>query len=376
LNRIIHIISGLDDGGAESLLFSLLSNDNSNTHYVISLTSGGKYGEKLKEKNIEIFFLRIKNIISFIKAIVYCNKLLNKIKPDTIQTWMTHANLFSFFLISSFKKNLVWSVHFNRIILGKFKLSTICAIYFCVIGSYFSPRKIICVSNSVRDNQVKIKMNRKKLIVINNGINTNYFIPDLSLSTKSNHSFKLNDRPFKIGMAARFDGHKDHKSLLEAIKLLKDNKYKVDCYLVGQGVDEKNEELKNLINLLGINSNIYLMGSVDDIRKFYQSIDLHILSSFSEASPLVIIESMSCGIPNISTRVGDAPFMISETGWIVPIAKPKILYQTIIQSINEIIFMHDIWIKRKINCRERVKKSYEIERMIDEYNQIWSLNIS
>ena len=122
MNRIIHIISGLDDGGAESLLFSLLSNDNSNTHYVISLTSGGKYGEKLKEKNIEIFFLRIKNIISFIKAIVYCNKLLNKIKPDTIQTWMTHANLFSFFLISSFKKNLVWSVHFNRIILGKFKL--------------------------------------------------------------------------------------------------------------------------------------------------------------------------------------------------------------------------------------------------------------
>ena len=64
--KILHIISGLNSGGAEGVMFRLIMSDNKNTHYVISLTSEGFYGKKLKKKNISLNCLYSKKNSSFL----------------------------------------------------------------------------------------------------------------------------------------------------------------------------------------------------------------------------------------------------------------------------------------------------------------------
>ena len=54
---ITHVISGLSDGGAESvILFRLITQDSQHSHYVISLTTEGKYGSLLRLHGIKFLF--------------------------------------------------------------------------------------------------------------------------------------------------------------------------------------------------------------------------------------------------------------------------------------------------------------------------------
>jgi len=57
--HVVHVIIGLDNGGAEKSLFNLVVNDNRNKHTVISLTDEGVYGDQLLEKNIAIYSLSL-----------------------------------------------------------------------------------------------------------------------------------------------------------------------------------------------------------------------------------------------------------------------------------------------------------------------------
>ena len=55
--RIVHIITGLGDGGAEHALFKICKYDNSNKHFVISLKGPGKYFSLLKKIGIRAYYL-------------------------------------------------------------------------------------------------------------------------------------------------------------------------------------------------------------------------------------------------------------------------------------------------------------------------------
>ena len=55
--KIIHVISSLDRGGAERVLFNICVTDKHNEHIVISLTSLGHYGQLLKKKTLQFMFV-------------------------------------------------------------------------------------------------------------------------------------------------------------------------------------------------------------------------------------------------------------------------------------------------------------------------------
>ena len=57
--KVIHIITGLGDGGAEHTLFKICKYDNVNNHVVISLKGPGKYYSLLKRLGIEVYCLNI-----------------------------------------------------------------------------------------------------------------------------------------------------------------------------------------------------------------------------------------------------------------------------------------------------------------------------
>ena len=59
--KVLHIITGLNDGGAEALLYRMCKYDKNNSHIVISLMSKQKYGLMLNEVGVDVYTLNFLN---------------------------------------------------------------------------------------------------------------------------------------------------------------------------------------------------------------------------------------------------------------------------------------------------------------------------
>lgn len=92
-------------------------------------------------------------------------------------------------------------------------------------------------------------------------------------------------------------------------------------------------------------------------------------SSYGEGFPNVVAKSMACGTPCIATDVGDASFIINDTGWIVPPNNSLKLADAIEEALLEVGTKE--WSKKCIRARLIVKKKFEIIKMIKMYKKLW-----
>ena len=169
------------------------------------------------------------------------------------------------------------------------------------------------------------KVSKKKSIFIPIGFN---------ISENFNIKSSKQEDIFTIGCVARWDRQKNHRNLLEALKILDDKEINYHCLMASIGIDDTNPELKQVIDEVGNNRDkLSLLGYVDDINDIFSKIDLNILPSSGEAFPNIIAESMAKGILCVGTDVGDIADIIGEYGWIVPKKDPNALANAIVIAI-------------------------------------------
>ena len=98
---------------------------------------------------------------------------------------------------------------------------------------------------------------------------------------------------------------------------------------------------------------------------------MNILSSVSESFPNVLVEAMACGIPCITTDVGDAAFILNNLGWVVQPADPISLANAITKALSEKYNEPNDWESRRISCRERIVENFKMEKMVNDFNKVW-----
>jgi glycosyltransferase involved in cell wall biosynthesis len=201
-------------------------------------------------------------------------------------------------------------------------------------------------------------------MIIPNG----YKIPDLSELDVHTQSLQTKQVAV-VGMIARYDPYKDHKSLLMALQILKQEGIHFRCLLAGSEIDTNNSDLMNLIRSANLENNIELLGLQKNVNKVVEKLDIHILSSIDEAFPNVVAESMAMSVPNVCTNVGDAALIVGGLGWIVEPGKPKDLAKAILEAIKE--KEESKWIDRKKQCRQRIVEHFSIEQMCSRYSNLW-----
>ena len=122
-----------------------------------------------------------------------------------------------------------------------------------------------------------------------------------------------------------------------------------------------------------LSKEVLLLGQLEDINAIMKSLDIHVLSSsFGEGFPNVLGEAMACGTPCIATDVGDSSSIIGETGWVVPPKNPNKLASAITDAIDEIKLKKYNWLSRKKKCYDRISSNYQIEDMVNNYNNVWN----
>ncbi len=132
-----------------------------------------------------------------------------------------------------------------------------------------------------------------------------------------------------IGHIARFDPIKRHEDMLAAACLLAKTNPEVTIVFVGQG-----PRLRQIQQQAADLENVRFIPNVLDISTLLRSLDVSVLCSAHEASPLAILESMACGVPVIGTRVGGIPHLLGfhgadQAGILVPAFDPECLADAI-----------------------------------------------
>ncbi|ART81780.1 hypothetical protein CBP31_03385 [Oceanisphaera profunda] len=363
--KVLHIITGLGDGGAEGVLYRLCTQDKSNTHIVVSLMGAGKYSSLLINNGIRVELLNQKKGRMSIQGLFYLYRLIKKIRPNVVQTWMYHSDLIGGVLAKLLRvEMIVWNIRHSSLEPGKANRSTIIIANLCGKISRFIPDKIICCAQSASESHKKYGYDSSKMIVIENGYELSRFKPAPQPS--------LFHFPVQLGMVGRYTQEKDHINLLKAIKILVDNGYSLSLALVGSGMDKNNHTIVSKIDELGLTSYVFLMGARVDIPSVMRGLDIHLLSSSSEGFPNVLAEAMACGTPCVTTDAGDAAAIVGDTGWVVKIKDSNGLAMSIMKAIDEMTSSPNLWMKRKEFARARIVESYSIDSMVGRYNQVWN----
>lgn len=371
--NITHIITGLNDGGAEAALARLCIADKDNQFVVISLMGPGKYGTLLNEAGVKVECLNMPAGKATISGIVKLYKLLKKYKPDIVQTWMYHADFIGGVVARlAGVKDIFWGVHHSNLTPEHSKKSTIYIAKACSCLSYFIPKKIICCANKSAAVHSEVGYCKSKLHVIYNGYDLELFTMNQQDESQIKTEFRIDTSTVLLGMVSRFHPFKDHENLINALGLVKKSNYIFKCILVGGGISDRNKALVEWIESNGLEAEVILVGSRNDIPKIMNGIDIHILSSSSEAFPNVLSEAMACGTPCVTTDVGDAAHIVGDTGWVAKPQNSQDLASKIVEAINMKAHSKDAWEARQLKARERIENNFKIETMVSKYNEIWN----
>lgn len=354
--KIFHIIGSLKPfGGTEKFLLNLINKSyNNNKIILILLSNNGKIKNKIN-RNVKIRIFDLSNLILFIKNIVKLCKYYNEEKPSFVFTWLYHANFISLFLFLVNKNSsFFWNIRHSRIYsFNSFK--SFISFHICKFISNKVPKEIIYNSFSAKKFHEAKGYSKKNSRVIFNGVNLN----KIGQKHRSNKII--------LGMSSRWHKDKNHENLFQAITKLKYKNFKL--ILCGQKINNKNEDLLYLLKKYNIN-NYELLGEIANMKKFFNKININLLSSDTESFPNAIIESMSFGVPSVSTNVGDVKNIMKKSGIIVKKRSSILFAKGIDKLINEKLFYSKLWNLRKKSCLKISKNNFNWKRTLDNYERL------
>lgn len=128
-----------------------------------------------------------------------------------------------------------------------------------------------------------------------------------------------------VGTVGRLEPVKGHDVLIRALEHLP-----VDVCLAVIGDGGRREELKELVEQLGLSDRVRFAGHRDDVARLYPAFDVFCLPSRREGVPLAVIEAQASGVPVVATDVGSVrDALCPETARLVPPEDPAALAQAL-----------------------------------------------
>ena len=313
--KVLHIITSLGDGGAEGVLYRLISKSTEEfLHEVIVLSVDKKYEKLLKSKKIKVYNINLSKNKIQVKKILKLYSIIKSKKDYTIQTWLYHADFLGGLLAYiSGNRNIFWNIRTSEISIKSTKLKTLIIIFFNAILSWIIPKKIIiCSKNSINIHKSIGYKNNFKLI--HNGFDSSFYLPKKNYIRKN---FNLKNHEVIIGNVARFHAVKNHDYILSIFNKIKDIP-NIKLVLVGTNVDKKNSILIEKIKKYNIQNKVVLLGKRDDVFHIYKLFDIFVLTSLSEGFPNVLAEAMINKNICLSTNVGDTNIILNDNKFIIP----------------------------------------------------------
>ena len=318
--KILHLITGLDTGGAEVSLLRLTEAMDRDRfeNVVVSLTTLGPIGTAISERGIKVHAIHMPRSLPTPLALWRLYSLLRTERPGVLQTWLYHSDLIGL-IIGRIARipTIAWNIRCSD--MGKEYRRGINGLLLYLLARLSKyPDTVITNSHTGQRDHQAFGYHPKRWVVLQNGFDTAVFKPTESGHSGLRHELGLSDDTVLIGLVARYDPIKDHKAFLHAAANLLTTHPAIHFVLVGDGIDDDNRALNQLIDRLGLRTRIHLLGRREDVPKLTSGLDIATCCSLGEGFPNIVGEAMACGVPCVVTDVGDAAQIVGDTGRIVP----------------------------------------------------------
>jgi glycosyltransferase involved in cell wall biosynthesis len=334
--KIMHIIIGLNIGGAELMLKRLLLSTPTmmrSSKTIISLTTLGKVGAELRDSGFAVYVLNSRGLLSIPRLLVMLIQLMRRHKPDIVQTWLYHADFFGGVAAKlAGVKHVIWDVRTTE--LNKRPYSTVIIRKICAVLSYIIPSKIVFAADASRKKHIKLGYSAKKMLVISNGFD----LPFVPVTQEKKNDFRLqhgiHESHVVIGSLGRFNKLKAQDIFVKATGSLVDEFPNARFLMVGKNLDTSNSTLMSWINATGFPHHFILLGERIDVMECLSVMDVFCLHSHSEGFPNALGEAMAMRLPCISTDVGDARLLLADTGILVEKNNSEVLAEGLKQLLK------------------------------------------
>jgi glycosyltransferase involved in cell wall biosynthesis len=367
MTRILFLIRSLERGGAERQLIELLKGLDK-TRFDVTLATFYSGGALRSETEV-IPGIKVVSLAKggrwdvgpFLFRLI---RLARASRPHIIHGYLDVPNLLAVLAGGVAGAKIVWGMRASNMDLSHYDwLSRLAFRLQCMAGRLAD--LIIANSTAGKIHGEACGLPSDRLVVIPNGIDTERFQPSFEAGLPLRRKWGSPGEGALIGLVARLDPTKDHQNFLRAASLVAAEHPTARFVCVGDGPSEYQRELEALGATLALSERLKWVGPRDDMRAVYNALDVAVLASSSEGFPNVVGEAMACGVPCVVTDVGDAAWVVGESGVVVPPSEPEQLAN----GITRMLARPDERAALGASARERIIRHFSTDALITTTSQ-------
>lgn len=230
--------------------------------------------------------------------------------------------------------------------------------YSCATNVYpnsFGLEKIILDNKYCDSKKLKVLANGSS-----NGIDTNFFNPDLISSEQKSdlrESLNIQEDDFVFIFVGRLVSDKGMTELISAFDNINKEISKTKLLLVGSLETELDPLSVETEKTIRLNESIISVGYQNDVRPYFGISDALTFPSYREGFPNVVMQAGSMGVPCIVSNINGCNEIVQENsnGLIVPVKNTEKLEEAMRKMLNNL----NLRVELRLNSRKRILENYE-----------------
>lgn len=297
--------------------------------------------------------------IKDLRALIELRRYMKKNRPAIVHTHMAKAGTLGRIAARWAGSPVVVHTYHGHVLDGYFRPS-VTGIY-ARIERWLARRSslLVAVSPEIRDQLLGMGIgDPAKWRVVPLGLELDGLLASRLPWTEARAKLGLPDKP-AVGIVGRLAPIKDHRTFIEAARILA-RRHDVTFVVAGDGALRRELEKE----ALDLGDSIRFLGWVDDLELLYAALDVVVLTSRNEGTPVALIEAMAAGRPVVATDVGGVRDCVPTfAGTLVAPGDPAAVAEAVSALLGSEFSGSE--------SREWVRQRYGAERLVAEIEGLY-----
>jgi glycosyltransferase involved in cell wall biosynthesis len=293
--KVLHVITGLDAGGAETQLAILLRHTRHDCD-VVTLYNPGPVAEQIRSHGTTVRNIGMRSNHD-LSALPKLRSLIAAGHYDVV-----HAHLFR---SQIYARPAAWLARTPVVVTTEHSIGEThierrkmtAGVRGLYLASELCSDGTIAVSDIVRDRLIRWGVPKRKITVIPNGLDTTALVFDPEARARARAQFGIGPETFVIGTLGRLDPNKRIDMVIEAAAPLLGER----CVLLIVGRGEAMEVARAAAVQAGVADRVIFAGFQADTVAMLSAFDLYVMASVQETFGLAALEAMANGLPVLYT---------------------------------------------------------------------------
>jgi glycosyltransferase involved in cell wall biosynthesis len=293
--KVLHVITGLDAGGAELQLAMILRHTRHESD-VVTLYNPGPVAEQIEAQGTTVRNIGMRSNTE-LPALLRLRKLIKDGRYDVVHTHLYRTQIYArpaARLVGTpvvlTTEHSIGETHIER----RKMTGGVRALY--LTSELFSDATI-AVSDIVKDRLVKWGVRPGKITVVPNGVDTDGLGFDGAARDRVREQFGISPDTYVIGALGRLDPNKRVDLIMEAAAPMLGERCKI--LVIGRGEDQA--RLEAAAERIGVTENVIFGGYQKDTTAMFAAFDLYVAASLQETFGLSVLEALASGLPVLYT---------------------------------------------------------------------------